>query len=97
MQTGSCFKDFGTVMIICGDTPLLEATELKKFYEGRSVTGRANSIDCFMDDPAGYGRIIRDADGNVLGIVEEKDAVLEQKAIKEINMQNLLCRGAVTF
>lgn len=38
-----------------------------------------------MDDPFGYGRIVRDADGNVHGIVEQKDATEEQKAIKEIN------------
>lgn len=87
MQTEAVLKDFcGTVMIICGDTPLLEAAELKKFYEGHIASQAAATVlTAFMDDPAGYGRIIRDADGNVLGIVEEKDAVLEQKAIKEIN------------
>lgn len=87
MQTEAVLKDFcGTVMIICGDTPLLEAAELKKFYEGHVASQTAATVlTAFMDDPAGYGRIIRDADGNVLGIVEEKDAVLEQKAIKEIN------------
>ena len=87
MQTEAVLKDFcGTVMIICGDTPLLEAAELKKFYEDHVASQAAATVlTAFMDDPAGYGRIIRDADGNVLGIVEEKDAVLEQKAIKEIN------------
>ena len=87
MQTEAVLKDFcGTVMIMCGDTPLLEAAELKKFYEGHVASQAAATVlTAFMDDPAGYGRIIRDADGNVLGIVEEKDAVLEQKAIKEIN------------
>jgi len=87
MQTEAVLKDFcGTVMIICGDTPLLEAAELKKFYEGHVASQAAATVlTALMDDPAGYGRIIRDADGNVLGIVEEKDAVLEQKAIKEIN------------
>jgi bifunctional UDP-N-acetylglucosamine pyrophosphorylase / glucosamine-1-phosphate N-acetyltransferase len=80
MQTEAVLKDFcGTVMIICGDTPLLEAAELKKFYEGHVASQAAATVlTAFMDDPAGYGRIIRDADGNVLGIVEEKDAVLEQ-------------------
>ena len=75
MQTEAVLKDFrGTVMIICGDTPLLEANELKKFYDGHLASQAAATVlTAFMDDPSGYGRILRDAAGNVLGIVEEKD------------------------
>lgn len=87
MQTEAVLKDFrGTVMIICGDTPLLEANELKKFYDGHLASQAAATVlTAFMEDPSGYGRILRDAAGNVLGIVEEKDATAEQKAVKEIN------------
>ncbi len=87
MQTEAALKDFcGTVMIICGDTPLLEGTELHKFYEAHLASQAAATVlTAVMEEPAGYGRILRDSKGNVAGIVEEKDASSEQKSIKEIN------------
>lgn len=87
MQTKDALADFtGTAMILCGDTPLLDGEELKKFYEAHVQSGAAATVlTAFMDNPFGYGRIVRDADGNVQGIVEEKDADAQQKLIKEIN------------
>ena len=87
MQTADTLKDFhGTALILCGDTPLLDGEELKKFCEAHQESGAAATVlTAIMDDPFGYGRIVRDADGNVQGIVEQKDATEEQKAIKEIN------------
>lgn len=87
MQTQVALQDFcGTVMIICGDTPLLAAEELQKFYAGHVASQAAATVlTAVLDDPSGYGRILRDADGNVQGIVEEKDATAEQKAVQEIN------------
>lgn len=87
MQTEAALKDFhGTALILCGDTPLLDGEELKKFCEAHQESGAAATVlTAVMDNPFGYGRIIRDANGNVQGIVEEKDANAEQKAIKEIN------------
>lgn len=76
----------GTALILCGDTPLLEGQELKKFYEQHKASGAAASVlTAYTDNPAGYGRILRNADNTVSGIVEEKDASSEQKAICEIN------------
>ncbi len=87
MQTKEALAGFtGTAMILCGDTPLLDGEELKKFYEAHLQSGAAATVlTAFMDNPFGYGRIVRDADGNVQGIVEEKDADAQQKLIKEIN------------
>lgn len=87
MQTAKALQGFeGTVMILCGDTPLLDGGELKKFYEAHKASGAAATVlTAVMDDPFGYGRIIRGGEGNVCGIVEQKDASEEQKLIKEIN------------
>ncbi len=87
MQAEGELKDFkGTVMVLCGDTPLLEAEELHKFYEEHVKSGAAATVlTAIMPNPYGYGRIIRAGDGSVAGIVEEKDATAEQKAVTEIN------------
>lgn len=87
MQTQDALADFkGTVMILCGDTPLLDGAELKKFYEAHVQSGAAATVlTAHMDNPFGYGRIVRDAEGNVQEIVEEKDADAQQKLIKEVN------------
>lgn len=76
----------GTALILCGDTPLLEGAELKSFCEEHAKSGAAVSVlTAETANPFGYGRIIRDAMGNVQGIVEEKDADAAQKKITEIN------------
>ncbi|MGM9583599.1 MAG: bifunctional UDP-N-acetylglucosamine diphosphorylase/glucosamine-1-phosphate N-acetyltransferase GlmU [Phascolarctobacterium sp.] len=87
MQTAEALKGFtGTALILCGDTPLLEGEELKKFCEAHKASGAAATVlTAIMDDPFGYGRIVRDEKGNVQAIVEQKDATEAQKAIKEIN------------
>ena len=87
MQTAEALKGFtGTALILCGDTPLLEGEELKKFCKAHQASGAAATVlTAIMEDPFGYGRIVRDDKGNVQAIVEQKDATEEQKAIKEIN------------
>lgn len=76
----------GTVLILCGDTPLLRPetlTSLCSFHrENRSAL---TVLTALLDDPAGYGRVLRDASGRVAGIVEHKDATPEQRNIREIN------------
>ena len=87
MQTADALKGFaGTALILCGDTPLLAAEELKNFLAAHRQAGNAATVmTAMMADPTGYGRIIRNECGDVVGIVEQKDASEEQKSIREIN------------
>lgn len=75
-----------TVMILCGDTPLIRSDTLGAMLEQHQ---RESSVLTLMttvlDDPFGYGRIISDDNGNILQIVEQKDADHEQRKIQEIN------------
>ena len=76
----------GTVLVAYGDTPLLEGESLRAFAEDHLAAGRAVSIlSGVVDNPFGYGRVLRDESGEVTGIVEQKDASLEQAAVNEIN------------
>lgn len=99
LQAAEALKGFvGTVMILCGDTPLIKGGELKKLYEFHVQSGAvATVMTAMIEDPFGYGRILRDADGNVAGIVEEKEASPEQKLIKEINTGNYCVEAPVLF
>jgi bifunctional UDP-N-acetylglucosamine pyrophosphorylase/glucosamine-1-phosphate N-acetyltransferase len=76
----------GTVLVAYADTPLLRAESLQQFAEEHEAAQRAVSIlSGVVADPHGYGRVVRNADGEVEEIVEEKDATDEQRAIQEIN------------
>ena len=76
----------GTVMVLCGDTPLLTGALLTRLYQAHQETGaKATVLTAMMPDATGYGRIIRAADGTVEKIVEEKDATEEERAGKEVN------------
>jgi bifunctional UDP-N-acetylglucosamine pyrophosphorylase/glucosamine-1-phosphate N-acetyltransferase len=76
----------GTVLITYGDVPLLEAATLRDLVAEHESSGSGVTvITAELDDPNGYGRILRDPDGSVAGIVEQKDATPDQRAISEIN------------
>jgi bifunctional UDP-N-acetylglucosamine pyrophosphorylase/glucosamine-1-phosphate N-acetyltransferase len=76
----------GTVLVTYGDVPLLSAETLHGLLEAHSASANAATvITATLPDPTGYGRILRDPDGSVAGIVEQKDATDEQRAITEIN------------
>lgn len=76
----------GEVLILCGDTPLLTAQTLKKFIEAHRANDSVLSVmSAVFENPSNYGRIVRDENGNLKAIVEEKDASDAQKKIKEIN------------
>ncbi|OKP96167.1 bifunctional UDP-N-acetylglucosamine diphosphorylase/glucosamine-1-phosphate N-acetyltransferase GlmU [Paenibacillus sp. P46E] len=76
----------GTTVVICGDTPLVTAETLEglmALHEGQNAA--ATVLTAVMEQPAGYGRIIRGKDGGVLKIVEQKDCSPEEAAVNEIN------------
>ncbi|MER8056812.1 MULTISPECIES: bifunctional UDP-N-acetylglucosamine diphosphorylase/glucosamine-1-phosphate N-acetyltransferase GlmU [unclassified Streptomyces] len=77
----------GTVVVVCGDTPLLTADTLRALAETHHADGNAVTVlTAEVPDATGYGRIVRDASsGAVTAIVEHKDASAEQRAIREIN------------
>jgi bifunctional UDP-N-acetylglucosamine pyrophosphorylase/glucosamine-1-phosphate N-acetyltransferase len=76
----------GTVLICCGDTPLLTADTLKTFLGRHHETGVDLSVlTMVLEEPGSYGRILRDSQGRVEGIVEAKDARVEQHGIPEVN------------
>ncbi len=76
----------GTLLILCGDTPLLRGETLQNLIEHhRSGTAAVTVLTALLDEPSGYGRIVRDETGNVSRIVEHKDADLEELDIREVN------------
>lgn len=76
----------GTVVVTYGDVPLLRSQTLQVLLdEHRRTDSAVTVLSAIVPDPTGYGRIVRDADGQVAGIVEHKDADDAQRAITEIN------------
>jgi len=71
----------GQVLVLYGDVPLLRAATLQPLVMRKGVA----LLTAVLDDPRGYGRILRDLDEAVTGIVEEADATPEQRAVGEIN------------
>lgn len=85
-----CAKDFigtdGDVFVLCGDTPLVTAGTLEKLARYHRENGdKATVLSAMLQDPAGYGRIIRDKGGNFVKSVEDKDATEEERASHEVN------------
>ncbi|UCG57528.1 MAG: NTP transferase domain-containing protein [Phycisphaerales bacterium] len=92
-------KDFGgQTLIVCGDGPLIRAQTLRTLIEkheaGQSAATLATAL---LDDPTGYGRIIRDAYANIQGIVEHSDCTPAQLAIREVNPSYYLFNTRVLF
>jgi len=75
-----------TVLVLCGDTPLITPQTLKEAYETHVKNGnQVTVVTARVSDPTGYGRIIRGDDGRIRSIVEHRDATDEQRKIDEIN------------
>ena len=71
-------------LILFGDTPLVRASTLQRLLDASQESGFA-LLSAVVDNPFGYGRIVREADGSISAVVEEKDASETQRAITEIN------------
>jgi len=76
--------DEGVVLVLYGDVPLVQRESLRPLVES-ARQGRLSLLTVELADPRGYGRIVRDAKGQVLRSVEEKDASVEDRGIREVN------------
>jgi bifunctional UDP-N-acetylglucosamine pyrophosphorylase/glucosamine-1-phosphate N-acetyltransferase len=84
----------GEVFVLNGDGPLIRPETLHALLDTHRRAHAAGTLaTARLDDPTGYGRVIRDADGGLAGIVEQKDATPEQLAVQEVN-PNYLCYTA---
>ena len=91
----------GPIVVLAGDQPMTRAETIRKMldlYE-KGTTGNELPISCLIGtvckvNPFGFGRIIRDGQGNFVGIVEQKDATEEQKEIKEVNVSYYAFRSS---
>ena len=76
-------KDGGTTLVLYGDVPLIQAETLKRLLQAAQDALAILTVE--LEDPSGYGRIVRNAKGEVVRIVEQKDSTPEERAIREIN------------
>jgi len=92
-------KDFaGETLVLCGDGPLIRAEILRTLIEKHKTEQSAVVLaTAVLDNPTGYGRIIRDAYGNIQGIVEDSDCTREQLAVKEVNPSYYLFNNKILF
>ncbi len=100
MQTETHLHDFdGDALILSGDAPLVNPSTLRKLIAfHRSTKAVATVLTAELDDPTGYGRIIRETESDgVLKIVEQKDASEKERDIKEINSGVYLFNAKVLF
>ena len=86
MQAGDFIEDGADIVVLYGDTPLITAQTINKILDfHRTENNSISIISAMVDNPAGYGHIIRDINGNFLKNVEHKDADEKEKLVKEIN------------
>lgn len=87
----ACAKDafdgfVGNIVVMCGDSPLFSSDTIAALMREHENTHAAITLaSAVLDDPHGYGRILRDPNGSITGIMEEKCANADQRAIKEVN------------
>ncbi|MCB0726979.1 MAG: NTP transferase domain-containing protein [Ignavibacteriae bacterium] len=99
MQTEELLKDFdGDVLILSGDVPMLSFETVNSFLNfHRENKFDASLISAVFEDPTGYGRVLRDPEGNFIDIREEKDCNEEERKCKEINSGIYLIDNKILF
>lgn len=92
-------KDFdGRTLILCGDGPLIRAEVLQSLMDSYQTGNFAAVLaTAIIDDPTGYGRIVRDDSGHIKAIVEHNDCSDEQRKIKEVNPSYYLFDNKILF
>lgn len=86
MQAADMLDLCENVLILCGDAPFMDAETIKKSLDAHTESGSlVTVVTAEVENPTGYGRIIRDKDGSLLKITEQKDCNDAEKLIKEIN------------
>ncbi len=93
MQAMPAMDGMDRVLVLYGDVPLVDPETLGRLIEA-SRASALGILTAFMDDPTGYGRIIRDGEGRILRSVEQKDATPEELAVREINTGFLIADRA---
>ncbi|GJQ30986.1 MAG: hypothetical protein HBSAPP03_28700 [Phycisphaerae bacterium] len=88
----------GDVLVLCGDGPLIRPETIRTLVQRhREAAAVATLATAVIDDPAGYGRIVRDQSGRFQSIVEHKNATPEQRAIREVNPSYYCFDAAALF
>jgi UDP-N-acetylglucosamine diphosphorylase/glucosamine-1-phosphate N-acetyltransferase len=98
-QAEPVLADFpGDVLVLYGDVPLLRTATMRALWdEHRRQQATVTVLTAWLDNPTGYGRIVRDAQERIVRIVEERDASAAEKAIQEINSGVYCLRAPFLF
>ncbi len=91
MQAFDSLNLNNTVLVLYGDVPLTKKVSLDALL--KDAEGKVSLLSVNLDNPFGYGRILRNQQNKVTGIVEQKDATAEQQKIQEVNTGILACKG----
>jgi bifunctional UDP-N-acetylglucosamine pyrophosphorylase/glucosamine-1-phosphate N-acetyltransferase len=99
MCAGEALADLtGSLVVLSGDSPLLSPSTIERLIAAREASGAAAVVlTTTLEDPAGYGRIVRDVEGRIEAIVEDKDLTPAKRVLSEINTGTYCFDAAVLF